>query len=240
MLRGLQEPLLGAAQQYLARLYHSEIRFTDHQVARLLAGIEEAGRADNAVIVIMGDHGDELGDREGRWVGHTKVICQDVLHVPLVIKLPHGRQPRARVEEPVSLVDLMPTIAQASGLALPPSLELYGRPLDLERPQGQRPAVFAETGRWARMQAELQGDWKLVSYPNDHLGTLSLFNLATDPREQQDVSTEQPAVVAAMQAQLDTWNAAIEGDHKRLQPASREPALTPEEEEALRAMGYIE
>ena len=59
-------------------LYDSEIRFTDYHLGRFLDALEKSGRMDNSIVVVVGDHGDELGDRETRWIGHTKVVSQEV------------------------------------------------------------------------------------------------------------------------------------------------------------------
>ena len=226
------------AIRYLAGVYDSEIRYTDHQLARYFRGIERAGRADHALFIVMGDHGDELGDRPDRWVGHTKVGTEDVLHVPLVLKLPDGEQPRARIETPVSLVDLMPTIARYSDLELPADLPVFGNALDLEHPEGARKVLHAETGRWAHLQVAMQGQWKLVT--DTAHGTTELFDLAKDPGEHTDVSRQDAPVVARMSTELATWNEAVQADRTLVQPNGAEPPLRDDEIQALQAMGYMQ
>lgn len=231
---------LADSRRQITNLYDSEIRYTDHQVARLLAGIKAAGRDDNALIIIMGDHGEELGQRATRWVGHTKVVSEGVLRVPLMIRLPHNWQPRQRVAEPVSLVDLMPTIAAQAGLALPKDLPIWGRALNLSSDDGHRPVLFSETGRWARMQAVIRDRWKLVEYPKKPPGRRVLYDLRQDPGETHDVSAQQPEILAELRADLATWNTALEADHQLMSADESTPELSAEEVEALRAMGYME
>jgi len=96
-------------------LYDAEILFTDSQVGRLLAELEQIGRLENTVLVITSDHGEAFMDHGG--IGHGTDLHRELLHVPLIVKVPGVRA--RRVDDPVELIDLMPTLAEVTGRVMP-------------------------------------------------------------------------------------------------------------------------
>jgi len=241
-LRDLVRAEVGGAAtpRRISQLYDSEIRFTDASIGQLVAGLKARNRYDNAMVILVGDHGEELGDRPDHWVGHTRPMTEDVLHVPLIMKLPGGARAGQHVSAPVSLIDLMPTVATLTGLPVAAAPPLDGQPLDLDHPEHNRDTLFAQTERQVRNQMVLRGTWKLHRYLDRAHGTDELYDLATDPGEHTDVLAQQPALAAELGARLDAWDDAVEVDHALLDPKHGAPLLSPDEESALRAMGYLE
>jgi len=92
--------------------YDAEIRFTDEQVGRLLDRLLQRPDADRLLVAVAADHGDQFGER-GR-TGHGRYVYDEEVHVPLVLRIP-GAAPQ-RIEEPVSLIDLAPTVANLMGV----------------------------------------------------------------------------------------------------------------------------
>jgi len=86
-------------------------RSIDEQFGRLLRSLEESGKSQNTAVVFLSDHGEGLG-QNGFWV-HSIFLWESLVRVPLVMRLP-GVAP-ARVDRPVSLVDLAPTLAPLFG-----------------------------------------------------------------------------------------------------------------------------
>ena len=125
------------ASEYAAQPYDGEIAFADEQVGRLLRFLKEKGIYQNTVIVLCGDHGESLGEHGEKT--HGFFIYNTTMHVPLIIRLPDNRLPEnaaARtVADPVSLVDLMPTVLGAVGLEIPSQVQ--GRSL-LPQLRGER------------------------------------------------------------------------------------------------------
>src|SRR5690606_14281634 len=111
--------------------YDTEIVFTDHHIGRLLDGLSERGLLEDTVIVLTSDHGEGLDEAEDdghRF--HGPVLHDEAVRVPLIVAAP-GLEPR-RVDTPVSLIDLAPTLvdlaslepfAEHRGLSLRPWLE---------------------------------------------------------------------------------------------------------------------
>ena len=107
------ETLLDAKQlASLKALYAASLRYIDDQLARLFVELERRGLAENTVVCIVSDHGEEFLEH-GR-IGHGHGLSQELLQVPWILKVP-GRAAR-RVSEPVSLIDLFPTLLGAAGV----------------------------------------------------------------------------------------------------------------------------
>jgi len=114
--------------EHLIALYQGEIGWTDAAVGKILDLLAEHRDLDNTLVIITSDHGDEFFEHGGR--GHRHTLFDELLHVPLLVRLPAAlRSPSAPASfaTQVSLSDLLPTILDASGIAIP--AEAYGRSL---------------------------------------------------------------------------------------------------------------
>ena len=112
------------SREYADRPYDGEIAFADEQVGRLLRFLKEKRIYKNTMIVLCGDHGESLGEHGEKT--HGFFIYNATMHVPLIVRLPENGVPdnAARtVSDPVSLVDLMPTVLEAVGLEIPPQVQ---------------------------------------------------------------------------------------------------------------------
>jgi arylsulfatase A-like enzyme len=81
-------------RDHLKALYDSEVSFTDQYIGRFLDELKRLGLYDRSLIVLTADHGEEFSERGDHWVGHSKKLYQDLIHVPLIIKLPNTTDPR--------------------------------------------------------------------------------------------------------------------------------------------------
>jgi arylsulfatase A-like enzyme len=109
-----------ASMQRVWDLYDGEIAWVDSQIARLLERLEQLGHADDTLVVLTSDHGEEF--LEHGQSGHRKELFVESLHVPLILRLP-GRIPAgARVDVPVSILDLAPTVYALLDVPPPPGL----------------------------------------------------------------------------------------------------------------------
>ncbi|HMB55369.1 MAG TPA: sulfatase [Thermoanaerobaculia bacterium] len=103
---------------WLRAAYHAEVAFMDSEVGRLFDGLRRLGLWDDALVAVVADHGEQLG--EGGYYGHAYRLDPELVEVPLVVKWPRQRQGR-RVEQLVSGVDLFPTLLAAAGVEPPAS-----------------------------------------------------------------------------------------------------------------------
>lgn len=106
--------------EHLLALYDGEVRWVDDQIGRLLAALAEAGFAENTAVIVTGDHGDEFFEHGGK--GHQRTLYREVLHVPLIVRVP-GVPASAAVDAPVGLVDLLPTVLGLFGAELPAGID---------------------------------------------------------------------------------------------------------------------
>lgn len=111
-------PVPDGGLAYLRARYEAEVAFMDAQIGRLFSALDERGLYDPALIVLVADHGEFLGER-GLY-SHSYRLDPELTAVPLLIKWP-GQVEGERVGALVSHVDLYPTIAAAAGLAAAPS-----------------------------------------------------------------------------------------------------------------------
>lgn len=184
------------------RVYLAMIRRLDHAVGRMLDALEQRGALERTLIVFTSDNGgaDYTGATDnGPLRGGKFTQFEGGLAVPLVISGP-GWSPGGVRNEPVSLLDLVPTLLAAVGLPIPGSLD--GE--DLNAPSAGERSLFWRTDFNRAIRA---GDWKLVEDLRD--GSLRLFDLGADAGEATDRAAAQPARVRALREQLDRWTAQL-------------------------------
>jgi arylsulfatase len=182
--------------------YAAEIQVVDAEIGRLLDVLEERGLMERAVVVFTADHGESLGEGD-YWFAHGERLSDGSVRVPLLIRVP-GRPPEVR-PEPVSLLDVAPTLAALAGAAWEP-----GAGVDLLA-DGGAPAgrsLLLATGRAASGEpavALVSRDWKLVrrSAPGDRAE--SLYRL---PDETRDLRAERSDVAGELGAALDALAAS--------------------------------
>ena len=213
--------------------YHGEISFTDREVGRLLDGLAELGLADDTLVIFTSDHGEEF-DEHGR-TGHGKHLYREMVEVPLLVRAP-GIAAR-EVNELVSLVDVLPTTLDLLGLPVPEGLA--GRSLV--------PAMLGETlaSEPALAEARLFDQWDSIERDSWRLLRLEggerflLFDHVLDPWEQHDVAPANPELVRKLRGELErrlTTAAALAPEPG----ANSTPALSDEQLESLRDLGYVE
>ncbi len=96
--------------------YDGEIRYVDEEFGRLRRGLEELGRWDQSLVIVVGDHGEEFWEHGGFEHGHSHY--REVLQVPLIVRRPGGRA--AVREGRARQIDILPTILEYAGLDVPP------------------------------------------------------------------------------------------------------------------------
>ena len=182
----------------LAR-YDAEVGAVDDAIATLRRAVEQRGR--RVVWVITADHGEEFGEHGGRFHGTT--VYEEQVRVPFVVVAP-GLAPR-RIDGPISLVDVMPTLL--AGARIPRPARLRGRDLGPElRGASTDAAVYAGAGS---MRMIAHGHERLLCDVSE--GSCAWFDLESDPAERVNRADAMATRVRTMREWLVGW----EGSHAR-------------------------
>jgi arylsulfatase A-like enzyme len=228
-----QVTLTARDRRRLEALYDGEISYHDAHAPKLYEALETLGVLDDTLVVVTADHGEEFFEHGS--VGHGHSLYQELLHVPLFLRLP-GRFPAAtKVDAPAGLVDVLPTAFEALALPAPP--ELQGHSLLALAQGGETGAEVAFTEFLEGQRAVTGQRYKLI-----HRGYRPLlYDLREDPAEDQDRAAERPIAARTMQLQLARyleWQERAGRDE--LRPRSvPEAEVDPELEAQLRALGYL-
>jgi arylsulfatase A-like enzyme len=215
--------------------YDSGIRHVDLHLRR---SFEAMGWGRDTLVVVTADHGEELGDR-GHF-GHGASLFAEVLDIPLLI-FPPGGAASGRVKEPVSLIDVLPTLREIAGLPASPTDAGLSLARFLRDPRASLPArpLFAHLwrragrdGREVALRATLQGGWKRIG--GDSSGPL-LFLRPEDPGETRNLAREEPVRDKALQALYQER----ESRARRYSNDTIEVGLDAEQIEGLDALGYV-
>jgi choline-sulfatase len=182
--------------------YAAAIAFEDAQIARLIGHLEARDLLDDTLMVVVGDHGESLGDHGED--SHGIFIYQDALRVPLILRGP-GVVPR-RVSAPVRLVDVMPTILDMFGVGTPPMDGVSLTRLMAGADEGASREVYAESlypqrFGWASLRSLRADRYKVIAAPRPEL-----FDLDNDPYEQRNLFESKPSVAAAMLDRLGSFD----------------------------------
>ena len=218
-------------QAVIATRYDEEVAFVDQQLGRFFDFLEEQQLWDRTMVVLTSDHGEELFDHGGFEHGHS--MYQELLRVPLVVWGPGIEA--GRVSQPVSLVDLTPTMIEAA--AAEPIEGLTGTSLWSEiqaGSRGSRRELVAQNTLWGReRQAIVAWPYKLIIDPGSR--SRQLYDLEADPEELDDITAQKPQIADELQRRLELHLSEVGPT-----AAQGEVTLSPEMEEELRALGYLD
>lgn len=210
-----------------ANKYDGEIAAADQVVGELLAGLERRGLYDRALVVLLSDHGEGLGDHGE--AEHGVLLNVESIHVPLLLKLPGRALAGKRVALPAGLADVAPTLLRLLGR--PQSERQHGVSLlSLLEPGAAERRVYSETFYprlhfgWSDLASLIDGRTHLISGPAPEL-----YDLVADPRERTNVVSAQRRLFAEFRREL-------EGYRRELVPPS---AVDEETRRAMASLGYL-
>jgi arylsulfatase A-like enzyme/Flp pilus assembly protein TadD len=216
------EPYLS---RYRSSPYDGEIATADAVVGRFVAFLREKQLYDRSLVVLLSDHGEGLGQHGED--EHGLLLYRETLHVPLLLKLPGARRSGTTIDGPAGLVDVLPTVAGALGVAIP--RETDGVSLLAEGRDATR-RIYSET-----FYPRYHFGWSdLAALTDDRYGYIhgavdELYDLAADPGELHDLAPGLPPSLRARR------NALLSMDRPEHAPG----AADPEQVKKLASLGYL-
>ncbi|MEY2395767.1 MAG: hypothetical protein QOF94_2112, partial [Acidobacteriaceae bacterium] len=175
------EPPPPYSDVYKDRLYDGEIAYADSALGQFLAYLKKQGWYEGAMIVVVGDHGEGLG--EHREDTHGIFLYDSTTHVPLIVKLPNEREAGRTVEAQVRTTDIMPTMLSLLGIPAPPSLDGDSLQPFLTGIEATPRTIFGETDYplrfgWAPLRSVRKEGFEFIEAPKPEL-----YDLHADPGE---------------------------------------------------------
>lgn len=197
-----RRPYYKAAKGGLADMkarYDSEIRYVDELLRRLWS---ELGWDDSTIVCVLSDHGEEF--RDHGQLGHRFQLYGELLNVALLLRAPDFTEPGMRIDVPVSLIDVLPTLAELAGLKDPGIRD--GASLLGLMDGGRLPdrALFAHRG-WPRSDraiwAVIDDGHKLIL--DDINETIEVYDTNSDPLDKGDLAPDNPELVSQLMKELE-------------------------------------
>ncbi len=202
--------------KYVNALFDAETRYMDDQLRRVFAALEPV--AEDTLVIMTADHGEILDDHLGFYDHHG--LYEGDVHVPLILYRPGTLPAGKRVPGFVQNKDFVPTWFEMLGME--DELGAEGKSLvpciEGER-DGNYDEVFLSEATWELKRGLINEKWKFInSLEQDYHGRpmQELYDLQSDPTEQNNIAEENPEVVADLKARIDSWV------QKRLQETGRE------------------
>ena len=230
--------------------YDGSILGMDRELGRVVEALEAGGRSSRALVAFLADHGEEFHEHGEMF--HGQSVYGEMIRVPLILWAPGRIAPGTEVQDTVQLVDVMPTLLDFSGLAVPREAQglslrplLAGGPVPVawkDRPAfaEKQPTGAPEARGIGESYAIVEGRFKLIHHVvrPPKAPEYELFDFAADPLDQKDVAAANGEVVARLARLLEAWKRTARA--ARLQPDDElARGLSPEQLETLRSLGYV-
>lgn len=212
----------------LVSLYDGNLKMADAAVGEVIDTLKRLGLYDESLIIVTSDHGEAFMEH-GR-VGHNTTLYDEMLHVPMIVKLPVGIETVEEVdtERLVTLADVIPTVHRLLGLAPPDdAVDLLAseppaeRVLFLRSGDPDNPLLGVRTGRFKAITR--------VGRPPE------LYDLVADPDETIDLAAERPLLHTGLILLLERALA----EPAPFRAGRREGELSEEDRKQLETLGYL-
>ena len=236
--------------------YNAEVAHQDYHLGRLLRYLKASGALEDTMVIIAADHGEGHGDHS--FFGHSFVVYQELVHVPLMIAYPDKFPANQRVQTNVSTRRIFHTVLDVAGIKPPidesdPNADIEA--LSLYQPESEKNLAFAEAFppstllnvvqhrqphlveplRLTHVRRGVYQDSHKLAVADHHIE--GLFDIAADPAEHINIQNQHSTLADSMQDKLSAFVQMAEhyradGDHQG--------NVSPDVIDNLRALGYIE
>lgn len=219
----------------MSGLYDGEVAYTDEHVGRVLDWLKQNNLDENTIVVVMGDHGEGLGDHGE--ATHGFYIYDYAVHVPFLIKTPFNDLKGHKVNGPVRTIDIYPTLLDMAGIEVPK--ENQGKSLlpfmfDEELPTGIYAYSESMTPNlqygWSPLHSLRGEQYKFIEAPRPEL-----YDLTRDPKELSNLANRRSVIVKNMSTRLTK----IMKDSSEGAPEPEAADLDSDTLKRLATLGYI-
>jgi arylsulfatase A-like enzyme len=238
--------------EVLRALYRAEIAYLDERIGELRTALENADEWDDTVVVITGDHGENIGDHG--LMDHQYCLYETLLHVPLIVSggafLDGGE-----VDRPVQLTDLAPTLLDVAGIeasearerfqgsSFHPKADVEPREYAIAEYMGPQPSMEAlekRVGTLSPRVREFDRSLRSIRGPEYKLirgsdGLRELYRIESDPDEETDLAAERPGITDELDDRLDKWLDSFERSE-----ASGSVSMSQSTQDRLEDLGYLQ
>jgi arylsulfatase A-like enzyme len=221
--------------EFILAQYDACIRRADSALGKLFEFLQTEGLENRTVIILTSDHGEMLLERHGLW-GHIYPLYEEILHVPLIVKIPGRRGTSVRTQVPAS-VSILPTVLDIAGIDDPNARSDYNLMRLFREKDFGFDRILSETGLKTdlRLCRSIRTEtWKLVVHTSgDNREPQSeLFHLETDPLEQRDRAPDNPSQVHTLFNMFENFRQTFRGKNP-------EAFLDEKTLERIKSLGYV-
>lgn len=235
------ESISPTQQNHYMTLYDQAVQYTDNQIGRLLDWLNNSRFAENTIIIVVADHGEEFLERN-HW-GHVETnLYDEILKVPLIIRLP-GQVEGKVIQRQVRTLDIMPTVLSLCSCPLPDGVEGSSLVPLWSGNESQYEGMISISERW-RDEGDISHIIALRTQSFKYIWNdrkpdqPALYNLQADPEEKQNVIALYPARAAEFQSVVDQHLQRV----AQTRPTNdvSKPGLDKEMINRLRGLGYLD
>jgi len=225
------EPPAPYSAQYKDHLYDGEIAYADAALGSFVAHLKQRGWYENALIIVVGDHGEGLGEHQEET--HGVFLYDSTLHVPLIVKLP-GKGEARTVQTQARTTDIFPTVLDLLSVEAPSQLDGESLKAVLEKGEGSDRALIAETDYplhfgWAPLRAVREDGLKFIEAPRPEL-----YDLGKDPGElHNEYEPANGAVQKSRKVLADRWARMPRPAATSAATTAPEPAVLPDAKDKI-------
>ncbi len=217
---------------YWGDIYRQEIVHMDSCLSEFFGYLKEEGLYDSSLIIFASDHGEEFYDHQ--YMNHGTTLYEEVIRIPLIIKLPGNHRDTSSIESLVSLIDIPSTIAGILNTDAPDDWD----GIDVISNINDRARRFADLKNdELDLYSVVTEDYKLIHNSSNpkNVAEFELYSLIKDTEEKRNIAGDYPRIVdslyALIQLELKQYQVSVSSDTLNLDKATIE---------RLRALGYLE
>lgn len=227
-----------AQKAHYIDLYEEAIKYTDAEIGRLLKWLDNSPLAEDTIIIIVSDHGEEFMER-GYW-GHVEInLYDEILRVPMLMRLP-GQKEGQVIDRQVRTLDIMPTLLDICQISSPEKIEGSSfAPLWNGNPQAyDEPISISERWREGSHVVAIRTEAFKYIWDSEKPDSPQLFDLLADPKELKNAIAKFPTEAKHFQRQVNEHLAKVAESMPDEQ--IQEPILDKNVINRLRDLGYVE